>query len=434
MSELFVAYRKLPLNAADRAAVAKYEADWNDYVTATKPESALASAGKYSEAKDTFNTDRGDELWDALKDDLKSWRAKDTKLAEAYRADARTWSLLSLVATAVLLAAAIGVAVYVGRILARRLTRGLSRLSAAADGIAAGDVDQRVEIDADDEIAVVARAFDGMVEYLKGMTVVSQRIASGDLAVTTAPKSPADRLGEAFTDMVANLNRSISDVTHSAVELDSASQQLGHVSDGVREAAGEVVANAERQRDVVTQAQHVASQNDGLIADGLSTVDRLATVIGELDRKSAEIGGITETITRIAQQTNLLALNASIEAARAGTHGAGFAVVADEVRVLAEESSRAANSISELVTEIQTASGGAVQEVDEQTRTAFIRIADGIGTLRSALDEVTNVAVANVGSTERMAAATAVATESVSALSHTAERLREVAGRFSTVA
>lgn len=55
--------------------------------------------------------------------------------------------------------------------------------------------------------------------------------------------------------------------------------------------------------------------------------------------------GVTDLIKSISRQTNLLGLNASIEAARAGQHGAGFNIVAQEVRKLSSETASATERI-----------------------------------------------------------------------------------------
>lgn len=93
-----------------------------------------------------------------------------------------------------------------------------------------------------------------------------------------------------------------------------------------------------------------------------------AKVIGDLGKRSDEIGQIVATISGIADQTNLLALNAAIEAARAGEHGKGFAVVANEVRKLAEQSGTAATSIGNLIGTIQDDTNSAVTAIEQGTQ------------------------------------------------------------------
>jgi methyl-accepting chemotaxis protein len=154
----------------------------------------------------------------------------------------------------------------------------------------------------------------------------------------------------------------------------------------------------------------------------------ISEAIGSLASKSEQIGGIVETITGISEQTNLLALNAAIEAARAGEQGRGFAVVAEEVRKLAEESQRAAGSIADLISEIQSDTADAVGVVDggrrlasdstatvEQAREAFLAIGGAIDDLRRGVEEI---AAAN----ERIAADAGNASEAMTEIAAVAEQ------------
>ncbi len=90
---------------------------------------------------------------------------------------------------------------------------------------------------------------------------------------------------------------------------------------------------------------------------------QVSEIMNKLKAKSNDISEIMGVITDISEQTNLLALNASIEAARAGEVGKGFAVVADEIRKLAEQTQNSANSISEIINELQTETNKSVKAV-----------------------------------------------------------------------
>jgi methyl-accepting chemotaxis protein len=110
---------------------------------------------------------------------------------------------------------------------------------------------------------------------------------------------------------------------------------LEEISASLEEIASAVTENARHAKDTSTMAQEVHQS----LEKGQSIVDEVIAAILQAAQDAEETTQITQMIQDIAFQTNLLSLNASVEAARAGSHGRGFSVIAEEIRRLAQQAS-----------------------------------------------------------------------------------------------
>lgn len=134
-------------------------------------------------------------------------------------------------------------------------------------------------------------------------------------------------------------------------------QLMSTVSDGTNhltQQLQEITAIANEMSGSIESEASAFTELSGKMNSGVTRLEQIRNLSGNLTNAAKNIGNITETIKHISGQTNLLALNATIEAARVGEAGRGFAVVAKEVGKLAAESQRSTENIHKAITEIQT--------------------------------------------------------------------------------
>ena len=269
-----------------------------------------------------------------------------------------------------------------------------------AQGIAAGDLTQQVEVRSHNEMGQLQQA-------LKDMNTSLEKIVR-QVRVGT------DTIFSASND-IASGNLDLSNRTElQASTLENTAASMAEVTAAVTQNAD----HARRANQLAQSASDVALRGGAVVA---GVIDTMASI----NASSKRIVDIIAVIDGIAFQTNILALNAAVEAARAGEQGRGFAVVAAEVRSLAKRSADAAHEIKGLigdsVSKVEAGSslvqqaGSTMNDIVDSIRRVTDIMADisqasagqssGIERVSTAIDDMNQVTQQNAALVEQAAAA-----------------------------
>ena len=388
-----------------------------------------------------------------------------TVVADQQRLEAESDAIIGETERLILMLAAGGF--LLGAALALLLGKGISRpmtaMCKAMRELAGGNFDVVLPgLGRRDELGEMA----GAVEEFKLQAIAkAERDAAAQDAQNRA--SSAARRTELIRfadDFEAAVGAIVSNVSASAVQLESAAGTLTRTAETTQSLSSQVAGSSEQAS---TNMQSVAAATEELSASvdeigrrvrESSQIAEAAVLqaqqtdgrIGKLSRAAQQIGDVVKLITAIAEQTNLLALNATIEAARAGDAGRGFAVVASEVKSLASQTAKATDEISSHISGMQDATQESVAAIKEiggtiaQISSIASTIASAVEQQSSATQEIarsvqnvaqgTGEAAANIMQVNRGATETGSASEEVlnsaRTLSSESTRLRDELDRF----
>jgi methyl-accepting chemotaxis protein len=272
---------------------------------------------------------------------------------------------LLLAASALAIAAAIIMGVFITRNLVRALGGEPAVAAGLARSVAQGDLSVAIRLREGDSTSLMAQ-LQSMQQSLASV-VSTVRQGSDEVATASAEISQGNH------DLSERTERQASALQQTAASM----EELGST---VRQNAD----NARQANQLALNASKVAMQGGEVVAEVVTTMKG----INESSRKISDIIGV---IDGIAFQTNILALNAAVEAARAGEQGRGFAVVASEVRSLAGRSADAAKEIKLLIST-------SVERVEQGTALvdkAGITMTEVVSSIRRVTDIVGEITTAS---------------------------------------
>ena len=215
-------FDKTTISDKMKAAFKDYTTKKNEYNVQLDNVLNLALANKKVEALalmgETASAGKASKVFQESIDAIITMKVADAKAKSdnnSANANNATNTMLIVIIIGVIIAISLGI------FLSKIISKPMKVLADAADKLALGDIDVKIEVKTKDEIGKLTEAFSKMVDNIKVQSDVAEKIAAGDLSIKIIEKSDKDVLSKSLKLVVETLQKLVAEseiLTKSTVE------------------------------------------------------------------------------------------------------------------------------------------------------------------------------------------------------------------------
>ena len=187
------------------------------------------------------------------------------------------------------------------------LSKPLASLLRTSRALAEGDVGQQIDFKSSDEIGDLAEAYSRVVDYMRDVAGVSERMAGGDLTMEVKPRSERDALGRALSQLVARQQQLIGRVKSVAANVSEASRQLTRAAEQTAQATQQITGT-------IQQMAKGTAEQSGALQQTAGNVDQMAAAVGQIADGSREqakgVDEATDIVRKVSTSISAVSGNA----------------------------------------------------------------------------------------------------------------------------
>ncbi|MFN7944667.1 MAG: HAMP domain-containing methyl-accepting chemotaxis protein [Blastocatellia bacterium] len=340
---------------------------------------------------------------------------------------ARWWIITILLASVIT-----GVAISL--LLARHISRPLHQAVSIADQLSRGELSAEITLTSADETGRLLQTMGRMMEYLREMAGVAERISTGDLSSDVQPRSAHDRFGNSLAKMTGYLREMASVADHIStgdlsvsVTPKSAGDRFGNSLDRMTKYL-QTMAGVASQISTGNLSVSVTPQS-GADRFGLSFAEMLTNlrgIMGRIGNGSSQVASASAQLNTVSDQSLQASsrLASTAEEITATIHQMSVSIrnVAGNTQSQAAAATETSAAVTQMIRSLHTIAG-TIRQLTTLTTTAGDAANSGQQTLEAANHNL-----------QRISSSVEIASRTIHALGQQAENISRIVETIDDIA